>query len=385
MATDTLSAVRAREYPAPRDGIFFNAASWGLLPASAAQEVADLTLRRNRTRGFEERELGRIQHRCRGALAGLLDVAVDEIALVPNTSFGVSLAAALVARGKPGTIVVSAGEFPANVLPWKSLERIGFHLCVVPLAPDGLPDEAALLDALSRSDVRALSVSSVQFSSGVVADLAPLGAACRKRGILFCVDAIQGLGVCPFRPNDVQADIVACGGQKWLCAPWGSGFAWVRKELHGHFDSPIVSWVGIEGSSTFVNMLDYELDWRTNARKFEPATLGIQDYLGLARAVEVLMEVGIDAIRAHVRDVQEPLIAWASNARSVRLWTPQEEHRRAGIVSFIPPDVDRSSAALRAEGVVFSVREGAIRFAPHFFNQVEEMSAVVDVLDRVEN
>lgn len=379
--TETIARVRAREYARPSEGVFFNCASWGLVPDSSAQESAELTLRRNRTHGFEERELGAAQRRCRSALAELIGASTNEIALVPNTTFGMSLAAALAGSGPPGDVVVSAGEFPANVLPWKSLERLGFRIVVVPCGSDAWPDESALLAAVARQGVRALSVSMVQFASGYRADLARLGAACKAHDVLFCVDAIQGLGAAPFRVHDVHADIVSAGGQKWLCAPWGSGFAWIREELLGRFDPPIPSWLALQGSPEVLDTREYRQEWRGNARKFEPATLGVQDYLGLARSVEILLEMGVESIRDHIFRVQEPLIEWALARSDVRLWTPSEPAKRAGIISFFPGDTSAVAAALRRERVVFSVRDGAIRFAPHFYNTVEEMEQVVEILE----
>ncbi|HAC05042.1 MAG TPA: hypothetical protein DCF71_04130, partial [Gemmatimonadetes bacterium] len=181
--SETIARVCAREYARPCEGIFFNSASWGLVPDSSARESADLTLSRNRTHGFEERELGAAQHRCRSALAELIGGSASEIALVPNTTFGMTLAAALVGSGPPGDVIVSAGEFPANVLPWKSLQQRGFRVVVVPCDSDALPDETALLAAVERQGVRALSVSMVQFASGYRADLARLGAACKAHDV----------------------------------------------------------------------------------------------------------------------------------------------------------------------------------------------------------
>lgn len=378
--SETIARVCAREYARPCEGIFFNSASWGLVPDSSARESADLTLSRNRTHGFEERELGAAQHRCRSALAELIGGSASEIALVPNTTFGMTLAAALVGSGPPGDVIVSASEFPANVLPWKSLQQRGFRVVVVPCDSDALPDETALLAAVERQEVRALSVSMVQFASGYRADLARLGAACKAHDVLFCVDAIQGLGAAPFRVHDVHADVVSAGGQKWLCAPFGSGFTWIRRELLGRFDPPVPSWLALEGSPRVLDTRQYEQEWRGNARKFEPATLGVQDYLGLARSVEILLEVGVESIRDHILHVHEPLIEWASARSDVRMWTPLESARRAGIISFFPPDVSTVAADLRRERVVFSVRDGAIRFAPHFYNTVEEMERVVGLL-----
>lgn len=384
MSQDSVARVVAREYPEPDSGagIFLNAASWGLVPASAARDAADLTLRRNLTRGFEEEELGRIQRRCRSALATLLAVSPDEIALAPNTSYGVNLAAALVAAGPPGTILVAQGEFPANVFPWKALEPRGFNVEVVPADEWGRPREGEILQRLEAPDVRALALSAVQFASGHRADLNAFGKACRQRGVLFCVDAIQALGAVSLHPRESFVDVLASGGQKWLCAPWGSGFAYVRNELLERFDPPMVSWLAVEGATRFDDMLHYRMDFLPSARRFELATLGIQDYLGLARSVEIFLEMGLDSVERHIRDVQEPLVSWIQSRPDVTPITPMDPEHRAGIVSFSLADNGPAVTALQEAGVVFAVRERAIRLAPHFYNTRSQMDEVVGLLER---
>ncbi|MBW3535233.1 MAG: aminotransferase class V-fold PLP-dependent enzyme [Gemmatimonadetes bacterium] len=382
MSPTPIDAVRAREYPGPPEGVFLNAASYGLLPASAAEAAADLVLRRRRVHGFAEEELGEILARCRGAVARLLDVDSADVALGPNTSYGVNLGVACAATFPPGTVLVSQGEFPANVLPWRALEPRGFELEVVPTDAAGLPDEPAMLRRLADDDVRVLALSTVQFGTGYRADMEALGRACRDRGVLFFVDAIQALGVVPVRPLSCGVDLLSSGGQKWLCAPWGSGFTWVHPRLRERFEPPMVSWLGMEGALEFDRPLDYRLRWRGDAARFELGTLGFQDYLGLARALEVLMEVGVATILDHVRDVQEPLLRWLDDGTGRSLVTPREPGRRAGIVAFRVSDPTAAAAALREAGVVFAVREGSLRFSPHFYNTVDEMRRVVDVLER---
>jgi cysteine desulfurase/selenocysteine lyase len=379
---DLVARIRQREYPEEPEGIFMNAASWGLVPRSAAEEAASLTLRKGRIGGFQEEELGRIQRRCRSAIALLLGVEASEIALAPNTSFGVNLAAALVSRGRKGRILVSQGEFPANVLPWVALEARGFTVEVVPTGDDGLPDEPEIVRRLDAEDVRVLAVSAVQYASGHKADLSRLGRACRERSVLFCIDAIQALGATPLDAREVHADVVASGGQKWLCAPWGSGFVYVRKELHERFDPPMVSWLSQRGAMRLGDRERYALDWRGDARKFELATLGVQDYLGLARSVEVLLEIGIERILRHIHSVHEPLLDWIDGHPDVTLLTPRDPGQRAGIVSFVTPSTEESANALAEAGVVCGVRAGALRLAPHFYNTPEEMAKVVSVLER---
>jgi len=350
---------------------------------SAAEEVAGLVMRRNRARGFQEEELGPLQRRCRGAAARLVGVSPDEIALSPNTSFGVNLAAALVGAGPAGSIVLSQGEFPANVLPWKALERKGFRVELVPTDERGWPDEDALLRRLDGEDVRAVGISAVQYVTGFRADLEKLGPACRARGVLFCVDAIQALGVVPLDAAACGIDVLACGGQKWLCSPWGSGFTYVRRELQERFDPPMVGWLSVRGATRFEEGLGYDMEWVDNARKFELATLALQDHLGLARAIEIFLEVGLEEVEAHVVELHTPVLEWLEARPDAHLVTPRDPSRKAGILSFTVARLEQSVAALREEGVIFSVREGAIRLAPHFYNTVDEMEKVVEILDLV--
>jgi selenocysteine lyase/cysteine desulfurase len=379
---NTLSGIRAREYPPPRDGIFLNAASWGLNPKSSVEAVVDFARRRNEPLGVDHRRLGEIQRRARSAVARLLSVDSAEVALVPNTSFGVNLAASLTGIGPPGTIVLSEGEFPANVFPWKLLEPKGFHIHVVPADEWGRPREDALLEALGRPDVRALAVSAVQFASGYRCDLEALGSACRNRDILFCVDAIQALGAAPLNPRECHIDVLASGAQKWLCSPYGSGFAWVRRELLGSFTPPMVSWLAMEGGARFDDMLGYEMAWRRDARRFELATLGIQDYLGMAQSLEVLWEIGIGAVRRHILELHDQIIGWVATRPEVTPVTPLNPEQRAGILSLRMPRVDAAAGALEDAGVTVSVREGALRIAPHFYNTSAEIEDVLRILDR---
>lgn len=381
MTTDVIAGVRAREYRDAGDGIFLNAASYGLLPRSAAEATADMSLRRTRVHGIQEKELGAALRRCRRAVASLLSVDPEEISLAPNTSFGVNLAAALAATGPPGTILLSEGEFSANVYPWMPLEARGFRVEIVPGDDLGRPREDAMLARLARGDVRVLALSAVQFSTGWLADLEAFGTACRQEGILYCVDAIQALGAVPLAPRTLGIDVLASGGQKWLCGPWGSGFVWMDSRHRGGVDPPMVSWLAMEASRDFGSLLDYRWDFLDDGRKFELATLGVQDQLALAHSVELFLEMGVGAVRDHIARVQEPVLAWIAARDDVVAVTPMDACRRAGIVAFRPPRIDAVEAALREAGVICSVREGAVRLSPHFYNTVEEMERVVAVLN----
>lgn len=383
------AAVRAAEYPDADGAIYLNAASYGPLPLRSRAALDAY----NRTRQTPDRltaaDFARPLADARQAVAALIGADAASIALSPNTSTGINLAAALVRReaqrkadwlGGRRTIVFSEGEFPANAYPWLGLAREGWS--VERIAADGLgrPREDALLERLN-DDVAVLAVSAVQFASGYRADLARLGAACRARNVLFVVDAIQAVGAVPLDVAAAQVDLLSSGGQKWLCGPFGSGFTYVRPELVARFEPPLPGWLSFESSMDHSSVLDYRYDLLPDARRFEVGSLGIQDYLGLARSAELLGELGVEAIWSHIRDVQQPLLDWAISNPSVVLVSDIREGRRSGIVAFRTPDAQATAAALRQAGVAFAVREGAIRLAVHFYNTVAEMERVLEVLD----
>ena len=381
MSRDAFRSLREREFADLGSGVFFDAASFGILPRRTVEAVAKLSAARTRAGGFIEEVLGEALERARTAAARLVGAGADEIVLAPNTSYGVNLASALVAAGEPGTVVVSEGEFPANVLPWLPLEEEGFRVERVPTDDLGRPDEERLRERLDRNDVRAFALSAVQFATGHRADVEGFGALCRERDVLFCVDAIQLLGAAPLDVEAARVDVLASGGQKWLCSPWGSGFAYVRRELQKRFEPPMVSWLSVDGATDFGRPLEYHLDFVPDGRKFELGTLGIQDYAGLARSVEMFLEVGVERVREHLLEVQRPLVEWIDAAPHAMAVSPLDPGRRAGIVSFRVPSPEGTAAVLRDAGFHISVREGAVRISPHLYNTVEEMEALVETLD----
>lgn len=381
MSLSAFQGLLDREYPdRPSRGAFFNAASFGLLPRRTVEAAAELTAARNRVHGIDDATLGGELLRARSAVARLIGCRLEEVVLSPNTTFGVNLAAACIARGEPGTIVLSKGEFPANLAPWSALESRGFTVEQVDVRPSGLPDEDRLEERIREGGVRALALSAVQFHTGYLADLSRFGAVCSEHGVLFAVDAIQGLGAVPVDVGQAGIDILACGGQKWLCAPWGSGFTFVTSSLMERFDPPMVSWLAYGSTRDFGSVLGDLGPFLPDGRKFELATLGFQDYAGLARSAELLLELGVERIREHIFEVQAPLERLCAERDDLQLVTPTERSRRAGILAVEPPDPHRAVAALEDAGFVLVAREGMVRFAPHFYNRVSQMEEAVEVL-----
>ena len=378
-APTTLDDLVAREFPRLQrdDAIYLNSAATGPLPERALRVTATHNeLRAEPWRYTPEVQFGTLA-RSRELVARLINASAEEVALTVNTSYGINFAARALPL-VPGDVVVGTDrDFPANVYPWMALEKVrGVQFRQVPCA-GRLFDEDALVAALDEPRVKVLAVSWVSFETGARLDLDRLGSACRERGVYFVVDAMQGLGALTLDVRRTPIDILSCGGQKWLCAPWGSAFAWIRRELIQQLEPQHVGWMSVKGSDDFSRMLDYALEYRDNARRFELITLPYQDFAGFNASLEVLHEAGPAAIAERVLSLTTQIVDWARDHPSVRLVTNADPARRAGIVSLIPPDPGGTSARLTARGITHSLREGALRLAPHFFTPQEHIATLL--------
>jgi len=231
--------------------------------------------------------------------------------------------------------------------------------------------------------VRVLAVSFVQFSNGYRADLDRLGAACRANGTFLVVDGIQGVANSPLDVRETAVDILACGGQKWLLSPWGSGFVYVRKELVPALEPAVTGWMAFEGTDDFSKLTDYNATFRADARRFEMVTLPFQDFYGMTESVRMLAEIGVADIAQHTRALHEPVFKWAEQ-NGVRIVSPRDDAHRSAIICLAPRHPAEAYHAVKRAHVVCSLREGAIRLSPHCFNTVEEMERVLDVLDQLD-
>ncbi|MEO8564521.1 MAG: aminotransferase class V-fold PLP-dependent enzyme [bacterium] len=371
--------LRRDEFPWADAGeaIYLNVASTGPLPERTVKAQDQFTRKRAAPHRLSHQEQFAVLTQSRALAAELIGADVRDIALAANTGSGLNLAAWGLPLGVGDVVVVPDLEFPANMYPWLAAANArGFTVRRV-RARDGLPDESALLAALDHQGVRVLSLSWVGFATGFTADLERLGAECRARGIWFVVDGIQGVGAIPLDVKRVGIDLLACGAQKWLLSPWGSGFTYVKPSLLDRLSPQPVSWMGVKGSDDFSTLLDYDLTWRDDARRFEQITLAYQDFAGMAASLGLLRELGWVDVMRHIATRADELYDGATRA-GVDVVTPAE--RRAGIVTVRPPDVSAASARLQHAKVIHSVREGTIRLAPHCYTTAEEIELALAAL-----
>ena len=314
----------------------------------------------------------------RSALATLVGVTPDQVSITRGTAHGISL----LARGldwKAGDNVVGARlEYPANLFPWMATRDRGVEMRLVEPIDGRITPEAVL--SLVDGRTRVVALSFVQFWNGYRIDLAEIGAECRKRGVIFAVDGIQGLGVLPFDLEAMNADFVAAGGGKWLTAVPGVGFAAWRPQL---LEVVKPTLVGTGSMTERLNYFEPKFGYEKSARKFEESALSWLDTAAFGAAVALLLEVGIDVIEEHVLGLSQRLAEGLVERghKIVEPW-PREREESSGIVSFNRPGSTEVELLrdLTAAGVICRTHRDFVRLSPHFYNTEEEVDRVLEVL-----
>lgn len=376
------AGLRAREFPAmtAASGIYLNAASVGPMPQSAVAVANHWSALRAEPHRIAFQAQLDAAATARAQFAALVGADATEIALMPNTTYGLNLAARALPL-RPGVILSFDGEFPSCVYPFQALGSRGVELELIPRV-NGLPDEDTLVEAIERrSDVVAVVVSWTQFATGYVADLERIGRACRARGAFFIVDGIQSCGIRPVDLHALPVDIFASGAQKWQLGPWGTGFVYVRKELVTALEPLDVGWACMKSTTDYTRLTEYEFDFFDDARRFEVVTLAYHDFAVANAATKLLLDAGVANVAAHIEALGSRIVDWATSRSDVRLVTPADSSRRAGVVSFTSTTLDAMATRLTAAQVSHTVREGAIRLSPHLYNTIEEIDAVLAHLD----
>ncbi len=365
-------ALIGHEFPLDPGLCYLNHAAVGVWPRRAA-EAASAFAEENMRRGAADypRWLA-TERRLRRRLADLIGARDSDVALVGSTSDALSIVAAGLDWRSGDAVVIPEGEFPSNRIVWEALADRGVRVIEANIA--GNDPEGALIAACDAR-TRLMSVSHVQFAHGLRLHLEPLGAFCRDRGILFCVDAIQSLGALRLDLAACHADVVAADAHKWMLGPEGIALLYVRPEFRKRLKPRRFGWHMVE------RMGDFEARaWRPaeSARRFEPGSPNMLGIHVLEASLSLLAEVGMGEVEHRVLARARRLMELFDGAGGFEILTPTEPDRHAGIVTVRRRDlgVDAHTALYRhlmQNGVICALRGGGIRFSPHFYTPEERL------------
>lgn len=349
-------------------------APWPKRSAEAVQRFSEVNVRQG---ACDYPDWLKVERSLRERLKRLLNSpSTGDIALVKNTSEALSFVAFGLDWRAGDQVIISNEEFPSNRIVWLALADRGVEVIEVNL--QGPDPEANLLAAITPR-TRLMSISAVQFASGLRLDLPRLGQGCRQHGVLFCIDAIQQLGAVPFDVQAYDCDFAMADGHKWMLGPEGLGVFYCRSEARDRLKLHEYGWHMLEHAGDYTR-----LDWQParSARRFECGSPNMLGAFALEASLSLLEEVGMDQVGKLLEERVQQLSEGIRLLPGATLHSPTEARRRAGIVNFSLAGWDSVALCqrLREDQVIGIQRGPGMRLSPHFYTSVAVIDETLSVL-----
>jgi len=369
---DELWSRYADQFPVRKRLIYLNHAAVSPLPRRAAEAMQWLAADALEFGSLHYGQWLETYEGLRLAAARLIGAERSEIALVKNTSEGISTVA-IGLDWRPGDKMVAfREEFPSNYYPWKKLEETGVRV-----------EWLSYLDPLERIEqacrgAKLLAISFVQYLSGYRADLEAIGEICHRSGCIFLVDAIQGMGAFPLNVRKARIHALAADGHKWMLGPEGCGILFISQEVQDLVRPIEFGWTNVAGYKDYASR---DMTLRREAGRYECGTLNTIGCYGLRASIAFLLEIGLGVISPVVQNLGDR-VAEGVQTKGYEVLGNRTAANGAGIVSFRKVGMESALVVekLKAAGVVAAARQGWVRVSPHFYISPEEIGRMVEAL-----
>lgn len=315
----------------------------------------------------------------KGALAALVDCDPAEIALNRNSTEGLSTVIFGVTMQPGDEVVVSEWDYPSALGGWQQrASREGIRVVTVRFDP--LADDDAIVSAYASAltaRTRVMQLTHMLHWTGRVLPAERLCELARERGVLSLVDGAQTFAQMPVSFRSLGCDFFVTSLHKWLGAPVGNGMLIARRDRI---------------ASTWPLMAPFE-DVPDRIDKFDHWNLGTYNsalQAGIAPAIEIHREVGVQAMHARLRELTRYWVALARGIRGFRLHTPLDDERLAAVslFSIAGADMRHVERELRDRHQVHVKYRCAgsiegLRVSPHVYTRKAELQRFVEALHRV--
>ena len=365
------------------DLIYLNHAAVAPWPIRTVEAVQNFAIQNGRVGSRHYEQWLKTEQALKQSLATLINAqSADEIALLKNTSEGLSIIAKGIDWQAGDNIVISNQEFPSNFIVWDTLKQKGIELRIADISNYDDPEQA-VIDKMD-ANTRLLSISAVQYASGLKMDLPRLGRACKDHHSLFCVDAIQQIGALRFDVQAINADFIVADGHKWMLGPEGLALFYCKQSSMPQLELQQFGWHMVDDLSDFNAMTNWQP--ASNARRFECGSPNTLSIYALHASISLLLELGMQQVEEKVLGNVQSLITLFNSLADITILSPQNMQQHAGIFTFRKQGVDNQKLYqfLVDKGAVCALRGGGIRLSPHFYNhssQFEQLAGWIETYE----
>lgn len=362
------------------DQIYFNHAAIGPWSTLALNRINEYAAQRSGEKIENYPYFLKWNQSAKEKLGKLIGAQTDRIAWIDNVSNALNI----LANGlewKPGDrIILNDIEFPSNVYPFMNLRKHGVEIDFVK-SRNGIVDVEDI-EKLITPKTKLVSISLVQFLSGYRADIDAIGELCKKNGIIFCVDAIQATGVVQIDVQKSKVDFLCGGSQKWLMSSQGLSYLFITEELQKRVEQKFVGWTSVKDAW---NLLSYDLTPKETADRYQNGTMNALGVAIFDAVLDIFIKFGMQNVERRILDNTNYFVEKLEQIGIDPILKNVGEKNRAGIVTFKHEKAKMIFDELEKKRVYAAVREGMVRFSPHFYNTFSEIDFVLEILNEVKN
>ena len=372
-----------KQMPVTTNWAYFDHAAVAPLPRPAAEAIQNWSQAAMSQGDVDWPNWERRIEKVRRLAAAMVNAEEREIALVPNTTTGISYVAEGLDWNPGDNLVMPAGEFPSNVFPWMNLRSRGVEIRTVNHVAGenstGKVDLNRLADACDQR-TRLITLSWVGFASGYRVDPAEAARMAHDHGALLFLDAIQGLGVFPLDVRASDIDFFAADGHKWMLGPEGAGLLYIKQQRLERLRPMCVGWNSVVRRHDFS---EKEMELRPEAARYEGGSQNMAGFHGLGASLELLRKFGLASDQSQIANRVLEITGQLCQRlleMGATIVSCQENDSRSGIVSFRIPgqSPDQLRRHLLEQGVVLSVRNGALRVSAHAYNNQTDIEKLAE-------
>ena len=361
-------------FPILRDRVYLNSCSQGALAepveASLREFIASWHEQGNPWDLWCER-----MEELRSEFAALIGAEADEVAVTFSASTALNAVASALDPGRRSKVVTSDFDFPTVGHVWLAQSRRGLETEFARAEGDRLPLSA--FEAVIDRATALVSTTHVCYRNGWKNDIRSLADLAHAHGAPLLVDAFQSMGTEPFNVRELGVDMLVTGALKYLLGSPGVAFFYVRRDLAEELLPADSGWFAQQNPFAYDV---HHLDYAAGARRFQSGSPPVPAVYAALAALRLLRQVGLQAVHAHVEGLADTLVEEALQ-RGWRLMTPVEPEGRGPLVMIRCRDVHALLSALGERGILCSTRDGALRASFHYYNSVDDVSALIEALN----
>lgn len=370
--------------------IFMNNAGSSLMPSTAVDSMIEYLESEEQLGGYEtmNRKADALEEFYDEA-ARLINTKPSNIAFATSATEAYAKALSSIIFKEGDVIITTADDYISNQITFISLQKkLNIKVIRTKSLPDNELDLEDLESLINKHNPKLIAVTHIPTNSGLIQDVESVGKLCKQYDVLYLVDACQSVGQLAVDVEKIGCDFLSATGRKFMRGPRGTGFLYVSDKVLEQDYAPLL--LDMRGAD-WTEFDNYEL-YKT-AKRFENWEVSYASLIGFTKALQYANNIGMHAIEHYNKGLSERL---RENLRSSGFSVWDWGKNLSSIITFSAPDGDleKIQNVLKENNIFFSVTHknsalidftrkninGIVRLSPHYFNTVEEIEMVSDIL-----